>query len=138
MLKSCAVAIQMSKPPTAVMKSTAAKLLAFENALNRRSSLAVRELLEDPIQFHRTEQSRQSAGTIFDGYFRAHPDFWAIHEKCDVTFQKEEDTWTADCRKMTQQDGKIGDTVTRYLWGGTSAKIRSITDVQVLRELSDP
>lgn len=134
---SRAIGIASSNTNVAFLRTTSGKLLAFESAMRKGDGRALRPLLADPISFYGAAKTSDSAASTFEAMVAKHPGLWVIHDTCDVTIQKEPGTWTADCRKVAQQDGQVASVVTRYVWSAEGL-ITSISDPKTMRAFAAP
>jgi hypothetical protein len=120
------------------LRAMARRVLALEKAMGTRRGSAVRDMLDDPLQFFLAKKSRDEVVAQLDDLYKRTPDFQAVHEVCDFSVNAADETFAADCRKIGVQKGTVGHVLTRYVFVGGSGKLRSMTDPQVFRPFAPP
>jgi serine/threonine protein kinase len=111
------------------------RLLAFEEA-SRQGGQVLGAQLADSLRFFTAAQKtrREVVSTSAATLGRA-PDFWMLFDTCEIGFDAA--VWTADCRKLVRQGGKIAYVLTRLEWS-EPAGISALFDLKVMRAFSPP
>lgn len=114
----------------AFRNTTSGKLLDYEKAINSLSASALRPLLSESIEYNESRHERNAYLKRAEGYFRGHPKHWILFDVCETSVQQAEDTWTADCWSIKQVASQIIAIKERYVWGGVSGTLQSVTELR--------
>jgi hypothetical protein len=135
---SRAVAIQSSDGDASFLAATERRLLAFE-AANRVGGAALGALFADALHFYgAASMTRTQALARVDAAIVRAPDVWVSLDTCEVSTDGPLGTWTADCRKVARQDGKVAYVLTRLVWSRDEGKIVSLDDLKIMRPFTAP
>ncbi|MDI3284404.1 hypothetical protein [Polyangium sp. 15x6] len=122
----------------AMLRAMAKNVLDLERTLNARRASALTGFFDERVRVFLKEKSRAEAVAVFEHEFGKYEDYAAVHELCDFSAAADNETYTADCRKITRFGGKVGHVLTRYVFVAGSGKLRSITDPAMYRAFAEP
>lgn len=122
----------------AMLRAMAKNVLDFERALNQHRASALRSWFDDKVHLFTSEKTPAAAVEVFEHELSRAEDYYVVHELCDFAADPGNETYTADCRKIARQAGKIGHVSTRYVFVGGSGKVRSISDTALYRPFIEP
>lgn len=122
----------------AMLRAMTKNVLDFERTVNQRRASALRGWFDEKTRLFTSDKTPAEAVEVFEHEFGKAEDYGVVHELCDFAADPGDETYTADCRKIVRQSGKIGHVLTRYVFVGGSGKLRSLTDPSLYRPFIDP
>jgi hypothetical protein len=136
---SRAIAVESSNQSLSFLRTTSSKLLAFEAANRRGTSIGLDVLFAETLDlYHLKAVKREQAAAFMDDILTKHPDLWILLDTCVISVDAGLGSWAADCRKVYAQDGGVGEVIERLVWSGPDGRISAISDKRPLRKLAAP
>jgi hypothetical protein len=120
-----AVAIRTSNRHASFLRSSAQRLLDYEQAIRDRSGSKLRKLLDDPVIFGGREQSRDQLVAAFESQPRGS---WTALDRCEVEIEKDgsETRLISDCKTVSSSAGALSTRTERIVHGGAETRIQLI------------
>jgi len=122
----------------AMLRAMAKNVQELERTLNQRRASALGGFFDERVRIFLSEKTREEAVGVFEHEFGKYADYAVVHELCDFSGEPAGETYTADCRKIARQGGKVGYLLTRYVFKAGVGKVRSITDPAMYRPFLEP
>ncbi len=135
---SRAITIDSANHHPAFLQSVESKLLAYEAALNRKQASSLGALFDETVQLYAERKTRQAAVGVLEATLRKYPNLWVANDRCAITLDVAADTWTATCGTVTARAGEVAYVSSRYVWGGKTGRLMSLTEQDVMRRFSPP
>ncbi len=113
------------------LNTTFDKLMRYETALNRRITLELKALQGDEFLFDPKPNRRDGLWGFFDGYNAGVRDLSLALDTCELSMQKDKDTWTAECEVTAEKQGKLAAFRGRFVWGEAEGKLIGLGELRV-------
>ncbi|MEJ7727652.1 MAG: serine/threonine-protein kinase [Polyangiaceae bacterium] len=111
------------------LRTTTAKLLALEAAVNGGSASDAARLLEDPLAVGQADPVPRDAAFAALLPAAHDADAWMRLERCAIDMQLADDTWSAECARVVQTRRTLTQTAVRYVWNGTAGRLAAVQEL---------
>ena len=135
-----AVGIVSTNTNTAFLRTTAGKLRAFERALDQGDAVTLADMVDATVQLLKGEEPREKFLDRVRRRNAAAREHWLVHDVCEVqlTAVAGQPAWSADCRTLSGEDGRVAYVLRRYLFGGADGKLQAFGEPKAFRQLAEP
>jgi serine/threonine-protein kinase len=113
-------------------RRTSERVSTIESATDTGNAKDLGAMFRDGARFFMMKAAtRAQIISNYEDQFLKHPDLWMVHDSCEC-LPDDNNIESADCHKLTQQDGKVAIIVSRYSWDVRSGQLVALLDSRVL------
>jgi hypothetical protein len=104
-------------------------IMAWQVVLNLRSRGPSEVMFHKLVDFwdHKGVSAKEAVELV-GKLQRDYPDFWTVHESCELQPLAADQSFSVLCQRLDHRHGKLGKRLTRYTWDGSTAGLRTIVD----------